>query len=126
MEGVEGVGDHVDDLIEGVERLIAEAVGAGVFPDLFDGVALGAVGWERDEGHGVRDDEGVGLVPTGAVHEDDTVVVGELGGGVGEEQAHEVGIDPGEDEGGHAAVAGADRSEGVDELADHLLADTGA
>ena len=81
-------------------------------------IAPGAVGWERDESHGVRDDEGVGLVPAGAVHDDDAVVVGELGGGVGEEQAHQVSIDPGEDEGGDAAIARAYRSGDVDELAD--------
>jgi hypothetical protein len=51
------------------------------------------------------------------------MVGGELGGGMGEEEAHQGGIDPGEDQRGHAAIVGADGDVGVDELPHDLVAD---
>jgi len=51
------------------------------------------------------------------------VVVGETGGGVGEEQRHRFGIDPGQDQLAELAIEGAHGGQAVDELADDLPAD---
>jgi hypothetical protein len=123
VEGVETRGDSVDDVLERFESLIADVGGSRVLPDLLDGIALGAIRWQGEDRHGSRDDEVVGDVPAGTIHEDHAVLVGEAFCGMGKEQAHHRGIDPREDERGHLAIEWTDGDEGVHVLTNDLLAD---
>ena len=64
-------------------------------------------------------------MPTRPIQQHQAVVVGETGGGVGEEQRHRRGVDPRQDQRAEFAIEGADCGQAVDELADDLLTDDG-
>jgi hypothetical protein len=65
-------------------------------------------------------------MPARPVQQHDAILVGEVGGGLRQEQRHGFGIDPRQHEGGKSAVQGADGGQRVGIFPDDLLADGGA
>ena len=65
-------------------------------------------------------------MPVGTIHEDDPVVVGELGCSMGEESCHQRGVDPRQDQRRQRAIEWTHSHVGVDVLTDDLVANDGA
>ena len=105
------------------EYLVPHIILADVVPDVLGGIQVGTVGRQRYQGHVGRNDEFVRLVPTCAIQEHHAVFAWKLCGGLSQKQGHQLGIDPGEDQGNHLPVLRAHRNVGVDVFADDLASD---
>ena len=68
---VPGLARGLDDGFIGVEDTIGEPVLAEVLPDIFGGIELRGLGWQRHEGDVLRDAEFGSGVPCGLVEQHD-------------------------------------------------------
>lgn len=97
-----------------LEDAVGEPVLAQVLPDVLDRVEFGRAGRQQDDGEVLGDLKLVGLVPSGAVHEDDGVRLGgDVAADLVEVQLHGVGVGLGQHEGGARAAQGTDGAEEI-------------
>ena len=122
MQVVQACFHGIHHLVQIGEYQIAHLVLADVFPHMLGWVQFGTVGRQGDQSHAGGDDEIVRLVPSGAIQEHDAVLVWELGGCLRQEQGHQPGVNPGQDQRGHLAVLGTHGHIGIDVFADDLAA----
>jgi len=126
VQGMKAGGELIHDCVQRGEDSVGDVVLAQVIPEVFDRVEFGAVGREGQQMNGGGNLQGRGGMPTGPIQQHQAMIVGEAGGGVGEEQGHGFAIHPGQDPRGEFAIEGADGGQTIDELADDLVADDGA
>ena len=115
--------DGIHHLVQGVEDLIVYIVFANVLPDVFGGIQFRRVGRQGKQSHVGRHGQFMGLVPSGSIEKHDAVFVRKLRRGLGQKDAHQTGIDPGQNHRRHLAVGGAHGHISVHIFADQLAAD---
>ena len=117
---VETVLEDIHDLGHALAEVVPEVVLPGVLPDVLHRIEFWAVG-RKENGSDRGGDYKVGrLVPSSTVQADGAVLSGKAVGHMGQEEAHQGGIDPRKDQGDELPVGGADGSVGVDVLPDDL------
>ena len=92
------IGEHVPsgaavvkDIVVRGEDPVRQPVVAQELPDVFHGIQLGCLSWERHEGDVVGDNQPLRLVPSGLVEQDDRVSAGRDGlRDLGQVQGHGV------------------------------------
>lgn len=111
---VPGVAALIDDFGVGLEDAVGEPVAAHELPDILDRIELRAFGRQRHDADIIRQDEFVGDVPAGLIHEQDGMGPGRNGlGDFSEMQVHGIGVAERQDEPCTLAVRGADRAEDI-------------
>lgn len=114
-EIVPSAATRFDDSLVSFEDPIGEMVLAKKLPDVFDGIEFGTIGRKEQEAYVVRYQQlAAGLMPSGAVEDEDGVVPGlDLGGDLGQVQVHGLGIGVGQNQGGADVTSGAHGAEDV-------------
>lgn len=105
-------------MLVSVEYAVGEVVLSEELPDILDGVELWRVGRQVKEADVGREAQpATGLMPSGAVEDDDGMAVGcDVAGDLDEMQVHGVGIGMRQDEGGTDVAVGADGAEEIGPL----------
>ena len=66
-KGADGITEVIDHLVEGDKDFVAEATFAKFLPDLFNRIHFRRIGGNKKQADVIRDAEGVGLMPGGAI-----------------------------------------------------------
>ena len=104
----------IEDFIVGIEDAVGEPIVAHELPDVFYRVEFGTFGWQRDDADIVGYDECPGHMPSGLIHEHDSMGTRCHGSGdFGKMPDHRVGIAARQDKPCALAQGRADRSEDV-------------
>jgi len=91
----------VDEILAGLEGSVREPVILHELSDVLDGVQFRRLGREWQDGDVFRNDEIVGHVPSGLIHDEDGVaIVGDVAGYLDQVLVHGMGVKPGHDEDG--------------------------
>lgn len=119
---VEGLAEALFELLQGVEDPVCEIILPQVFPHPLHRVQLRAIGRKKQELHARGHAQVIGPMPTCAIQEHQAEIPGEFLSGIGQEDRHDLGIQPGHYQAGKASVMRRDRGQGMDKLPNHLLA----
>ena len=112
-----GLAGFVENVVVVLEDRNGEFVAAQIFPDVFDRVELGCVGWQRDERDIVRNGEVFGDVIAGSIKDESGVGTGrDLPADLGQVQRHGLGVGGWDDESRCGAALRADGAEDVGPL----------
>ena len=104
----------VENIVVGGEHPVGQPVVAHELPDIFDRVEFRAFGRERDDADVAGHIQFVGHMPTGLIHQYDSVSVGGDGERYfGQMERHGFGITEGQNQARALAVLGADRAEDI-------------
>lgn len=113
-EAVPGVASGVEDDVVGFEDAVGQPGLAQVLLEVLDRVQLGRPGRQQIDREALRDGQLVGLVPAGAIHQDDGVGAGgDSAADLIEVELHHGGVGPGQHESRTFAQPRADRAEQV-------------
>ena len=113
-ELVPGLATGLDDGVVIFEDAVGEPILAQVLPDVLDRVQLGRARGQQDDGEVFRDLELVAAVPSGTVHQDDTMGLGsDVAADLVGMHLHGGCIGEGEHESGALGSHGADGAEQV-------------
>ncbi len=113
-EFVPGLATGLDDGVVIFEDTVREPILAQVLPDILDRVQFGRSRGQQDDGEVFRNLELVSAVPSGAVHQDNTMGLGgDVAADLVEVHLHGAGVGEGEHEGGALGRHGADGAEQV-------------
>ena len=104
----------VENIVVGGEHPVGQPVVAHELPDIFDRVEFRAFGRERDDADVAGHIQLVGHMPTGLIHQYDSVSAGGDGERYfGQMERHGFGITEGQNQARALAVLGADRAEDI-------------
>ena len=104
----------IEQVFVGGEDAVGKPIVTHELPDILDRVQLGTFGWQRHDGDVLGHDEVVREMPSGLIDEEHGMSAGrDLGGDLGEMQAHRLGVAVRQDERGALAFARTDRAENV-------------
>ena len=113
-ELVPSVAAVIEQVFVGSEDSVGKPIVAHELPDILDGVQLGTFGWQRQDGDVLGHDEVVREMPSGLIDEEHSMPAGrDLGGDLGEMQAHCLGVAVWQHERGALAGSGTDGAEDI-------------
>jgi len=113
-ELVPGVAAVIEEIVVRGEDPIGEPIVAHELPDILDWVQFGTFRRQRQNGDVARHDELVREMPAGLIEEEHGMLAGrDLGGDLGQMQAHRLGMTVRQHECRALALTGADRAEDV-------------
>ena len=104
----------IEQVFVGSKDAVGQPIVTHELPDILDRVQLGTFGWQRHDGAVLGHDEVVREMPSGLIDEEHGMSAGrDLGGDLGEMQAHRLGVAVRQDERGALAFAGTDGAEDI-------------
>lgn len=104
----------IEQVFVGSEDAVGKPIVAHELPDILDRVQLGTFGWQRHDGDVPGHDKVMREMPSRLIDEEHGVSARrDLGGDLGEMQAHRLGVAVWQHERGALAFAGTDRAENV-------------